>query len=249
MSLKHLGVIADGNRRWAKEQGLPTIEGHKKGLEVIEELVAAAGNAGIGFITFYVWSTENWGRSEGEISYIMKLAEGRILKMAEKMKKNNVRLLVLGSKEKISPKLASSIEQAERLTADCAGITACFCFNYGGEQEIADAATIAMRELAGSGDRASGDSRGAAAGDNDNSGDSNKKVTPEMIRAHLYHPEVPNVDMVVRTSGEERISGFMLWRAAYAEFLFLDKFFPEMTGGDIAEIVAEFESRSRRFGK
>ena len=221
--LNHLGIIADGNRRWAKAQGLPSIEGHKKGLSVIKELVSAAGKAGINYITFYVFSTENWGRSSDEVSYIMKLAETRIMKYAEELKENNARLLVLGSKGKISPKLASIIEEAEKLTADCTGITVCMCFNYGGEQEIADAANIAM-EVDG-------------------------KITPETIRSHLYHPEVPNVDMVVRTSGEERISGFMLWRVAYAEFYFMDKFFPEMAGSDITAIINEYEKRNRRFGK
>ena len=222
MSLVHLGIIADGNRRWAKAQGLPTIEGHKKGLEVIEELVASAGDAGIKYITFYVFSTENWGRSTAEVSYIMKLAETRILKYAEKLAKNNARMLILGSKEKISPKLASAMEKAEKITAECTGITVCFCFNYGGEREIADAANAAARK---------------------------GEITPETIRENLYHPEVPDVDMVVRTSGEERISGFMLWRAAYSEFLFLKKYFPEMTGADIKEILKEYENRNRRFGK
>lgn len=219
--MQHLGIIADGNRRWAKERGLPTIEGHKKGLEAIEALVKAAAETEIKYITFYVFSTENWGRSEDEVSYIMKLAASRILKFAEKMAKNNIRMLILGSKERVDPKLVSQIEQAERLTADCTGLTACFCFNYGGEQEIADAATIAAKE---------------------------GKITPETIRNHLYHPEVPNVDMVVRTSGEERTSGFMLWRAAYAELMFLPQYFPEMNGEDIAKIIAEYNSRNRRFG-
>ena len=108
------------------------------------------------------------------------------------------------------------------MTEDCTGITVGFCFNYGGEVEIADAATIAASE-----------------------GD----ITLETIRKHLYHPEIPDVDMVVRTSGEERISGFMLWRASYAEFMFVEKYFPEMSGDDIDEIIKEYESRSRRFGK
>lgn len=221
--MQHLGIIADGNRRWAKERGLPTLEGHKKGLAAIEELVAAAKDTGIKYITFYVFSTENWQRSEAEVSYLMKLAESRIMKMAEKMAKQNGRLMVLGSKTKISPKLASTIEQAEKMTAECDGITACFCFNYGGEQEIADAATIASKVEG--------------------------EITPETIRKHLYHPEVPDVDMIVRTSGEERISGFMLWRGAYAELMFMEKYFPEMTGDDIEVILAEYESRNRRFGK
>lgn len=222
MSLTHLGIIADGNRRWAKAHGLPTIEGHKKGLDAIKKLVGGANKAGIKYITFYVFSTENWRRSADEVSYIMKLAETRILKYAEELAKNNARMLILGSKNRVSPKLASTIEQAEKLTENCTGITVCFCFNYGGEQEIADAATIAASE---------------------------GEITPETIRKHLYHPEVPDVDMVVRTSGEERISGFMLWRAAYAEFLFIKKYFPEMEGEDIKEILEIYEKRNRRFGK
>lgn len=221
--LKHLGIIADGNRRWAKAQGLPTIEGHKRGLAVIEELIGAASKAGVEYITFYVFSTENWGRSSDEVSYIMKLAETRIMKLAKKLAQNNGRLLILGSKEKVSPKLISAMEKAEKMTAESTGITVCFCFNYGGEKEIADAATIAS-EVDG-------------------------EITPETIREHLYCPEVPDVDMVVRTSGEERLSGFMLWRASYAELYFIKKYFPEMTGDDIPEILDEYEKRNRRFGK
>ena len=221
--LEHLGVIADGNRRWAKERGLPTIEGHRRGLDSIEQMVIGARDAGIKYITFYVFSTENWGRSKDEVSYIMKLAETRILKYAEKLKKNNSKMIILGSKKNVPPKLASAIEEAEKLTADCTGITVCFCFNYGGEQEIADAATIAS--------------------------ETDGEITPDTIRKHLYHPEIPNIDMVVRTSGEERISGFMLWRASYAEFYFIKKYFPEMGYDDIKIILEEYEKRNRRFGK
>ena len=222
MTLTHLGIIADGNRRWAKERGLPSVEGHKKGLDVIGDLVKAASKTDVKYLTFYVFSTENWGRSADEVSYIMKLAEGRILKYAEKLAQNNARLLVLGSKNKLSPTLASMIEKAEKITAECTGITVCFCFNYGGEQEIADAAIIAAGE---------------------------GEITPESIRKHLYHPEVPDLDMIVRTSGEERISGFMLWRAAYSEFMFMKKYFPEMETEDIEKIIDEYENRNRRFGK
>ena len=220
--LKHLGIIADGNRRWAKEQGLPSIEGHRAGLKSIEKLVEAAAKAGISCITFYVFSTENWGRSEKEVSYIMKLAETKLLKYAEKLAKNNAKMVILGSKNRVSPQLASMIEKAEKVTKDCTGITVGFCFNYGGEVEIADAATIAASE---------------------------GEITPETIRKHLYHPEIPDVDMVVRTSGEERISGFMLWRASYSEFMFIKKYFPEMGGEDIEIILKEYEKRNRRFGK
>lgn len=221
--ITHLGIIADGNRRWARERGLPTLEGHKKGFNAIPELVDGASEAGIKFITFYVFSTENWGRSADEVSYLMKLAETRILKYAEKLATKNARMLILGSHDRISPKLASILEKAEKVTEKCTGITVCLCFNYGGEEEIADAARIA--------------------------GEIDGEITPDTIRSHLYHPEVPNVDMVVRTSGEERISGFMLWRVAYAEFYFMKKYFPEMGKDDIKDILAEYEKRNRRFGK
>ena len=221
--LKHLGIIADGNRRWAKEQGLPTIEGHKKGFDTIETLIEAAGKAGISYITFYVFSTENWQRDKSEVSYLMKLAETKILQYARKLAANNAKLLVLGSRERLSDKLVKAIEEAEQMTATGTGITACFCFNYGGEQEIVDAANAAK--------------------------DAGEEITAESIRAHLYYPEVPDVDMVVRTSGEERVSGFMLWRVAYAEFMFMKKYFPAMGAEDIDQILTEYQKRNRRFGK
>ena len=223
MSLVHLGIIADGNRRWAKENGLPKVEGHRQGLKAIEQLVAAAAKLEIPYITFYVFSTENWGREKAEVDHIMKLAETKILKMAEKMAANDIKLLILGTRGKVNPTLTSLAEKAEKITADCTGTTACFCFNYGGEQEIADAANIAIKV--------------------------DGEITPKTIREHLYHPEVPDLDMVVRTSGEERISGFMLWRAAYAELMFIKKYFPEMSGDDLGMILAEYEKRNRRFGK
>lgn len=223
MSLQHLGIIADGNRRWAKERGLPTLEGHRKGLEAIKSLTDAAIEKKIPYITFYVFSIENWGRSAEEVSYLMKLAETRIIKYAERLAEKNARLLVLGSKTHISPKLAGLIKKAEDTTAKCTGTTVSMCFNYGGEQEIADAANIAIK--------------------------TDGVIDPETIRKHLYHPEVPNVDMVVRTSGEERISGFMLWRVAYAELMFVKKYFPEMKADDIQAILDEYASRNRRFGK
>lgn len=223
MTLKHLGIIADGNRRWAKEHGIPKIEGHKRGFDVIQELIEGAKDAGIEYVSFYVFSTENWGREKSEVDYIMRLLATRIISYAKRMERNNVRLLILGARDRVSEKLLSLLDEAEAITAHCTGMTACFCFNYGGKQEISDAANAVI-----------------AAGE---------EITPESIRAHLYHPEIPDVDMVVRPSGEERISGFMLWRSAYAEFLFLKKYFPDMTPEDIPEIIANFEKRQRRFGR
>ena len=223
MELKHLGIIADGNRRWAKAHGLAKIEGHRQGLKAIERLIDAAADAEIPYLTFYVFSTENWGREKAEVNYIMKMAETKIIKLAEKLAEKNIRLLILGSRGKINPTLTSLGEKAEKITENCTGTTICFCFNYGGEQEIADAANIAL--------------------------EADGEITPGTIRKHLYKPEVPDLDMVVRTSGEQRISGFMLWRAAYSEFMFINKYFPEMEAQDISDIVAEYSRRNRRFGK
>ena len=221
--LKHLGVICDGNRRWAKEKGLPTFKGHERGLSVIEEMVDAADNAGIPFISFYVFSTENWNRTAEEVGYLMKLIEVKVMGLAKKMKARNGKMVILGSKKKVDPKLMAMLEKAEKITDDCTGITVGICFNYGGELEIAEAATIAS-EVDG-------------------------EITPETIRKHLYHPEIPDLDMVVRTSGEERISGFMLWRASYAEFFFMKKYFPDIVPEDMKLIIKEYENRHRRFGK
>ena len=223
MNLKHLGIIADGNRRWARERGLPKVEGHRKGFANFENLIQAAAGLGIPYVSFYVFSMENWGREKSEVDYLMNIIRTKTMKLAEKMAKNNVKMVTIGSKHGLDPELVSILEKAEKMTAECTGTTVGFCFNYGGKEEICDAANKTL-----------------AAGE---------EITPENIRKHLYHPEVPDVDMIVRTSGEERISGFMLWRGAYAEMLFIKKYFPEMNEDDLRYVVQEFEKRNRRFGK
>jgi undecaprenyl diphosphate synthase len=143
--------------------------------------------------------------------------------LAKSLKEKNGKLVILGSKKGVDPKILSMLEKAEEITKECTGITVGICFNYGGELEIAEAAAIAAEV--------------------------ENEITPETIRKHLYHPEIPDVDMVVRTSGEERISGFMLWRVSYAEFFFMKKYFPDIVPEDMDVIVKEFENRHRRFGK
>ena len=220
----HLGFIVDGNRRWAREQNLPTLEGHKLGLKKVEMTIEELAKSGqVDFCSFFLFSTENWNRTKEEVAYLMDLAGSQIPKLAAKLAKNNIKCIVLGSEERVESKLMAKIREAEALTAKCTGMTVCFCFNYGGQQEIVDAAA----KLAKS---------GAA-------------FTAENFAQNLYHPEVPPCDMIIRTSGEERISGFMLWRAAYSEFLFLDKYYPAMEPADIKNILNEYQKRNRRFGK
>jgi len=216
----HIGFIADGNRRWAKERGLHTMEGHKVGFEAIKKVLNACIKRGVKYVSFYTFSTENWNRTEEEVSYLMGLVKMNMKKLAKELKENGIRLTILGSREKIDPEIAGFFDEAEKMTKDGKNGTVCICFNYGGKQEIVDA----VNKIEG-------------------------EVTEEAIDAHMYHPEVPPIDMVVRTSGEQRISGFMLWRAAYSEFLFLDNYWPDMDDEKVNEVLAEYAHRNRRFGK
>ncbi len=222
--LKHIGFIVDGNRRWAKKHNLPTVEGHRRGSKKVELVVEEMAKRHIDFITFFIFSTENWNRSPEEVEYLMKLIIETIDNLVAKLQKNNMRCLILGSKENVDYKIWNKLQNAERKTSQNTGSTVCICFNYGGKQEITDAANKALQ-------------------------DGKKKLTIQDFAQYLYHPEVPNLDLIVRTSGEERISGFMLWRAAYAEILFLDKNFPDIERSDCDEIIQTFAKRQRRFGK
>lgn len=222
--LIHLGFIADGNRRWARSRGLPTLEGHRRGYNRIEMIIDEIKDTEVKFASFFVFSTENWDRSQEEVAYLMQLISENIERLTKKAVKENMRVLICGRSEHVDPKLWQKLLHAEEATKNNTGLTICFCFNYGGQWEIADAATKAI-----------------AAGETE--------LTPETFAKYLYHPEVPAIDMVVRTSGEERISGFQLWRAAYAEFLFIEKHFPAIEPSDCQMIIDEFHSRQRRFGQ
>lgn len=217
---KHLGFIVDGNRRWARERGLPTLEGHRRGIDLVADIAEECHKQGVKIVSFYIFSTENWNRSKEEVDYLMDLVEKCLKKFIKKCLKNDTRIAILGTKERLSENLIKAVEEAEEKTKDCKENILGLCFNYGGKQEIVDATNKIDGE-----------------------------VTIEKLEANLYHPEIPALDMVIRTSGEERISGFMLWRMAYAEMLFLDKKWPDMTKEDVPKILEEFVGRQRRFGK
>lgn len=217
---KHLGFIVDGNRRWARERGLPTLEGHRRGIELVADIAEECHRQGVKIVSFYIFSTENWNRSKEEVDYLMDLVEKCLKKFIKKCLKNDTKIAILGTKERLSDKLKAAVEEAEEKTAHCKENILGLCFNYGGKQEIADA----VNKIEG-------------------------EVTVEKIEENLYHPEVLALDMVIRTSGEQRISGFMLWRMAYSEMLFLDKKWPDMTKEDVPKILEEFAGRQRRFGK
>ena len=218
---KHLGFIVDGNRRWARERNLPTLEGHRKGFNKVEKIAFESVEKGIQFTSFYLFSTENWGRKKEEVDYLMDLLRKNLKHLVQKMKDNNLRCCILGCDDPVPKDLLEQLHTAEKDTKDNTAGTICFCFNYGGKQEIVDAANLAKKS---------------------------GKITIESLEQNLYHPEVPACDLIVRTSGEERISGFMLWRAAYSEFIFLKKYWPDISAKDLKQVLNEFSRRSRRFG-
>lgn len=221
----HLGFIVDGNRRWARDNGLPTLEGHRRGYELLKDLAMAAIDRGVSFVSGYIFSTENWSRSKAEVNYLMQLALQYAERDLDSMIERGVRIRFLGAEKGLNKKLIDTIRRCEEKSADCTKGTLALCFNYGGHDEIANACSALIRE-----------------------GISPDEVTPEKIRAHLYQADIPDVDMIVRTSGEQRISNFMLYRAAYSELMFLEKRWPELTTEDLTIILEEYGRRNRRFG-
>ncbi|MEO7904799.1 MAG: polyprenyl diphosphate synthase [Candidatus Saccharimonadales bacterium] len=222
---QHIGYIVDGNRRWAKQHGLPTYEGHLAGYSTIKDIAIATFDAGVTYMSAYVFSTENWKRSQPEVKKLMGLVLRLLTSDVPMFDKYNIKLKILGTRDQLSQKIIDAIDAAEARTADNTAGTLALCFNYGGQLEIADACKAIMR-----------------------SGVSAEAVTPQLIEQHLYAPDVPPIDMVVRTSGEQRLSNFMLWRAAYSELMFIDKSWPDMTNDDVTRILEEYSRRGRRFG-
>lgn len=222
---KHVGYIVDGNRRWAQKHGLPAYEGHLAGYNALQDVVRATFDAGVEYVSAYIFSTENWKRSQEEVGHLMGLVLKLLTSDLHLFSENNIRLKILGSTDQVSEKILAAINDAEATTADNTRGTLAICFNYGGQLEIADAVKEIVRS-------------GVPADD----------ITPDLIAQNLYYPEIPPLDLIVRSSGEERLSNFMLWRAAYSEFIFRDTLWPDMTKDDVAAILEEYSRRSRRFG-
>jgi undecaprenyl diphosphate synthase len=216
----------DGNRRWAKARGLPTLEGHRQGYDNLKDIAKAAINRGVEFVSAYVFSMENWNRTPAEVKYLMGLAYRMLTKDVEELNKENIRVLWLGTTERLSERLKKAIQHAEEATKHNTKGTLAICFNYGGQQEIVDAAMKLVQE-----------------------GIDAAKLTAEKFAQALYKPVVPALDLLIRTSGEQRLSGYMLWRAAYAELYFVDKHWPDFSEADLGEALADYAHRQRRFGK
>lgn len=222
----HLGLILDGNRRWATEQNLPSLKGHYQGAEVLKETAVAAVNAGIKYLSAFVFSTENWNRSKTEVNYLMKLIVRFLDIYMNDLEENEIRVVHVGARDGLPKSVLQAIDKAVRKTEHFKRGTLAVCINYGGQQEIVDAAKKLLRQ----------------------------KVDPQRLsirefEEYLYEPDLPPVDLVIRTSGEYRTSGFMLWRAAYAEYIFVDKYWPAFTKQDLKFALLYYAKRQRRFGK
>lgn len=215
----------DGNRRWATQQGLKTLEGHKKGAEVFKDIAVHAFESGVSYLSAFVFSNENWSRTEEEVGYLMSLVVSFAERQLDTFDEADIRIVILGRRQKLEEKVLKAIERTEEKTRNNTKGTLALCFNYGGQEELVDAAKNLVAQ-----------------------GITPQEVTRDVLSGALYAPDVPEVDLLIRTSGERRTSGFMLFRAAYAELYFTDKYWPDFTAGDFDKALADYGERQRRFG-
>lgn len=225
----HVAVIMDGNGRWAKARGLPRTAGHKKGVDAVRRTVEAAGDLGIGYLTIFSFSSENWRRPEEEVSDLMQLLRFYLRSEIADLHRNGVRLRVIGDRARLSNDIIRLIENAEDLTKDNRRLTLVVALSYGSRQEI----TLAARRLA----------EEVKAGLIDP-----MDIGEELFASRLFTADIPDPDLIIRTSGEKRISNFLLWQAAYAELVFVDTLWPDFTKRDLEAAIEEFHRRERRFG-
>lgn len=221
----HVGLILDGNRRWAKENGVAALEGHRQGLEVLKDVSLHAFENGVEYLSAFVFSTENWQRAEKEISYLMDLVIKAVDKYLEEFNERGIRIVMLGRRKGLRQKVLDSINRAEEKTKDNQQGTLALCFNYGGREELADAVKLIVAE-----------------------GFTPSEINVDTVTSALYNPDIPDVDLLIRTSGEKRTSGFMLYRAAYAELKFIDKYWPDFTKNDFDNALSDYSVRERRYG-
>jgi undecaprenyl diphosphate synthase len=223
---RHLAMIMDGNRRWAKEKGLPSVEGHRAGYETMKKVGDWCLERGVEILTVYAFSTENWKRSETEVGFLMTLLEHALDKELDYFISRKIKLRILGRREGFKPRILELIDKAQEATKDFDAMTFAICLNYGGRMELVDA----VKEIVAEGMQP-------------------EAIDELSISKRLYWPNMPDPDMIVRTSGEERLSGFLLWQSAYSEFYWLKKNWPAIDEKDIDAIIEEYKTRQRRYGK
>ena len=226
---RHIAIIMDGNGRWAKERGLPRLEGHRAGAESVREVMEACIELGVEYLTLYAFSSENWSRPATEVSALMSLLDRFLNEKAKDLDRQNVRLLAIGQLDRLPAKTRALIERIQARTANNTKMTLVLALSYGGREEIVAAArSLATDAVAGK--------------------ISSTDIDAELFASRLQTADIPDPDLLVRTSGEMRVSNFLLWQISYAEIIIVKKFWPDFRQRDLAEAVQEYQRRHRRFG-
>jgi len=226
---EHIAIIMDGNGRWAKARGLPRAAGHRAGVEALRQAVRNAADLDIKWMTVYAFSSENWSRPKSEVTDLMGLLKLFIRRDLAELHQNGVRVRIIGERSGLQKDIRSLLEEAEHLTVDNQSLTLVIAFNYGARDEIARAARKVAEQVAAGRMKA-------------------EDITPEAFGAFLDTMDVPDPDLIIRTGGEERLSNFLLWQAAYAELIFLPCFWPDFGMAQMTEAISSFAGRERRFG-
>ena len=227
----HVAIVMDGNGRWARKRGWPRTKGHRAGEEAVGRAVHAAADAGIGYLTLYAFSTENWRRPKSEVRFLLNDTERFVARRRDEFHARDIRIRWIGRRDwRVPKRIARTIDETMALTARNRGMTLTIAFNYGGRAELVDAA----RTLAADAARRSIDP---------------KRIDERSIHRALYDPDLPDVDLFIRTGGERRISNFLLWQSSYAELVFLDVLWPDFDADSLASALAEYGRRQRRFGR
>ena len=221
--LKHVAIIMDGNRRWAKERNLPSAMGHKKGVDALKNIMRACDDFGIKYLTVYAFSTENWNRKPEEVNFLMDLLGQTLKNELQEMHENNVVISFIGDITKLSQKLQEILANAIETTKNNTGVNLQIAFNYGSRAEIVKAVQMIIE---------SGETL----------------ITEDLISKNLYTSNIPDPDLLIRTGGEMRISNYLLWQIAYSEFIVVPEYWPDFDKQKLAECVEEFNRRNRRYG-
>lgn len=226
---EHVAIIMDGNGRWANQRNLPRVAGHRAGMKTVKEVVKAADEMGVRYMTMYAFSTENWKRPRDEVDFLMKLPQEFLSTELDELIERDVKIRMLGSKDELPSHTLRALLEAEEKTRDNQGLQLNFALNYGGRDEIVKAfAMIAEQVKAGALDP--------------------KQLDEEVISRYLYTSEIPDPDLLIRTSGEIRLSNFMLWQLAYTEMWFTDVLWPDFTREHFYQAIVEYQGRARRYG-
>ena len=227
---RHIGIIMDGNGRWAKSHLLERVRGHEKGADVVREVVTTSRRLGVEVLSLFAFSTENWARPKLEVEALMRLLRKYLLDERPEIMDNNIRLVASGQLEKLPDSVREPLFALMADSKDHTGMVLNLCLSYGGRQEIVDACRAVAQKV----------KDGALAPED---------ITADLFAAHLYVPELPPVDLMIRTSGEQRLSGFMLWRNAYAEYMFPKEYWPEFSKELLFRAIRDYQKRERRFGQ